>query len=319
MAQVMQGCAEGKWTTSKKLYKNLAASGHTVYIQNQDGANPSFITPLLPVAFELSAGKDKPIEVDSVLNMELSVREHNADCIEFGDVVDRFVHGVVTERIKELYPGMAPGYLPMLQRRTLAPKKDFKFAPQPPYAWRFKLTKTTQYLVVIETDENGKDMVRVGTNADIKPGCSVRVNAVLPKLYTSPASFGPNFEADVVLVYAGTAGRQKATAADNFGFGEECSLVVVEAAPTEHKGDSGAQGEGYSQGQAQDQGGAYDDGAADAGTAAEAGGAAADGTGAVGTTDSGGQVSHDGGGDNEDGDGEDGPASAKRTRHDEPH
>ena len=39
--------------------------------------------------------------------MELSVREHSADCIEFGDVVDRFVHGVVTERIKLLASRMA--------------------------------------------------------------------------------------------------------------------------------------------------------------------------------------------------------------------
>ena len=315
----MQGCAEGKWTTSKKLYKNLAASGHTVYIQNQDGANPSFITPLLPVAFELSAGKDKPIEADSVLNMELSVREHNADCIEFGDAVDRFVHGVVTERIKELYPGMAPGYLPMLQRRTMAPKKEFKFAPQPPYAWRFKLTKTTQYLVVVETDEKGKDMVRGGTSPDIKPGCSVRVNAVLPKMYTSPASFGPNFEADVVLVYPGTGGRQKATAADNFGFGEECSLVVVEAAEAEHDSNdgAGAQGEDHSQGGAYD-----DDGATDAGTDAGTGRASggAEGSGGAGN---GGHVDHDGAGKNTDntgegeGEGEDGPASAKRTRLDE--
>ena len=302
MEQAKQSCLENKWTTNKKLYKNLAASGHTVYIQTE-GVNPTFITPLLPVAFELSAGKDKPIEPDSQLNMELSVREQNVDCIEFGDVVDRFVLGVVTDRIKELYPGMSPAYLAMLQRRMLAPKKEFKFAPQPPYAWRFKLTKTTTYLVVVDKDEEGKEMARQGSRADVKPGCSVRVNAVLPKLYTSPASFGPNFEADVVLIYPGTGGRKKASIEDNFGFGDDHRITIVEA-QEEGEGEGGAEGHEH-------QGGAYDDGGeASAANTAGAEGATQDANSDTATNAAGAQPAQDDDGDDE-------ASAAKRLRSDE--
>jgi hypothetical protein len=282
MAQVMQDCIEGKWTTSKKMYKNEAASGHTVYIQTREnGKNPTFITPLLPVAFELSAGQDKEILPDSQLNMELSVREHNVDCIEFGDVVDRFVHSVVAERIKELYPGMPPAHLQMLGRRMLVPKKEFKFAPQPPYSWRIKLPADTTVLVVIDKDENGKELVRAGTRADIKPGCSVRVNCRLPKFYTSPVGFGVNFEADVVLVYPGAGGRQKATLADNYGFGEDCQITVVQTEEGDDQqqegGEDGGQGGGGgagAEGDSADQEGAQDDTAtASAGTTATESGA----------------------------------------------
>jgi hypothetical protein len=279
MAQAMQDCIEGKWTTSKKPYKNEAASGYTVYIQTREnGKNPTFITPLLPVAFELSAGQDKEILPDSQLNMELSVREHNVDCIEFGDVVDRFVHSVVAERIKELYPGMPPAHLQMLGRRMLVPKKEFKFAPQPPYAWRFKLPADTTVLVVIDKDENGKELVRAGTRADIKPGCSVRVNGRLPKFYTSPVGFGVNFEADVVLVYPGAGGRQKATAADNYGFGEDCQITVVQTEEgdeqqegAEDGGGGGAEGESADQEGAQDDSATYESGGKSAGAASASG------------------------------------------------
>jgi hypothetical protein len=265
MEEAKLSCEKGEWRSAGKLYKNVAASGHNLYIQTSAGANPAFLTPLLPVAFELSAGKDKVIEADSILNMELSVREHNTDCIAFGDVIDRFTLETVSGRIKELYSGMDPAFLRMLQRRVMAPKKEHKFAPQPPYAWRFKLGKTATYLVVIGTDDNGTDQCRAGTAADIKPGYMVRVNAVFTKIYTSPTSFGPNFDVDVVLIYpGGTGGRNKASAADNYGFGDCVINVVKDVPPTEEGGGADADaavGADAGSGAGGGGGGAYDDGA----------------------------------------------------------
>ena len=326
MNQAMESCRAGEWRSAPKLYANPSSSGKNVYIQNSGGHNPSFITPVLKVAFELSAGKDKPIEEDSILNMELSVREDNPDCIEFGDAIDGFVHSTVSERIKELYPGMDPNFLRMLQRRAMAPKKEFKFAPQPPYAWRFKLGKLTTYLVVTATDADGREMCCQGTRDDVKPGCSVRVNGIFPKIYTSPASFGPNFEASVVLIYPNTGTRGKATAVDNFGFGDNLAITIVapqakddaDAATGDGTGGDGTGGDGTGGDGTGGDGTGGDGTGADSGNgnAAQTRGGAYEDTRDTGTDgSSGGDAS---GGNNGDASGDDAP-SAKRGRNSDPY
>ena len=140
MPAANEACKLGKWTSSEPK-PNSNVEGFLIYPRDTTRARnpcPSFVTPKLPMPFKPSLGKNKTLQPWSKLNMELSVREHNPDVIEFGDSVDAFGFGVVMANGNTCYgEGVDEYEIKMKQRRMLVPKKEFKRNPKPPYLWRF--------------------------------------------------------------------------------------------------------------------------------------------------------------------------------------
>ena len=213
MSEANEACKTGKWTSSEPK-ANSNVEGFLIYPRDTTRARnpcPSFVTPILPMPFKPSVGKNKTLQPWTKLNMELSVREPDKEVIEFGDNVDIFCFNAVKANGDACYgEGVDEFEIKMKQRRTLVPKKEFKRKPKPPYLWRFKirLDKTNKknpptrfWKVTGKDEETGGELYEPGTIRDLVPWCRVCVSGTFTQIYASNAGWGPNFDANDVLIY----------------------------------------------------------------------------------------------------------------------
>lgn len=265
LAQSLEDCKNDRWTSSDPV-ENEAVEGHSIYPRDKTNRSrcPVFVTDKLPVPFELSLGKNKKLSDVTEWtrwNMELSVREHNETEIAYGAAIDDYVFNTVCKHGDECFgKGVTEAEIKVLQRRCLAPKKEFKRNPKPPYSWRFKVhPKSTAFWRVVGTNADGTERVkRVGMRA-IKKWSQVRVIGEFSGIYVSPQSFGPNFSAESVLIYDAEP-RDKEEKEDEdengFGFGGFGNFTVTTEAEeaANGAGEGAAAGEGGGEGEDEGEG-----------------------------------------------------------------
>jgi hypothetical protein len=246
-------CIGDRWTSSEPIV-NAAVEGHSIYPRDITNKSrlPQFVTDKLPVPFLMSLGKNKDVsQVNEWTrwNMELSVRGHNETELAYGAAVDKYVYETVLKYGETCFgKGVTEAEIKVMQRRCLAPKKEFKRDPKPPYSWRFKVhPKSTKFWKVLGVNPDGTERVKkVGMRAVVK-WSQVRVIGKFAGIYVSPQSFGPNFSAESILIYdpdeRGGDEEEEEEEENGFAFGG-CGNFTITTDAEETEAGKGDEGEG---------------------------------------------------------------------------
>ncbi|MDC0366829.1 hypothetical protein OAM67_00210 [bacterium] len=203
MAEALQDMRNNHWGYSEPK-ANEALGGWSMYPQDHSVQGrlppcPKFILPPLIAPFLPSLGKGKTdTNAWTNLNLELSVRDHNTDVIEFYKELDAGVRTAVIKHSEKMYRKvMSPQDAVYKHRAILSTKTD-----GPPYLLRLKVHPTkTKFWKVISTNEDGVHEYDDATIDDIQRFCTIQASVTYKSVYAMPLSFGASQFATSVLIF----------------------------------------------------------------------------------------------------------------------